>query len=192
MDTIKIAVIPGDGIGTEVMPEGLRVLEAAGALHDIEYSWTNFDWSCEHYARTGAMMPADGIEQLREMNANWPFFRNLLADTEMVLAKADMRIAARYAQLADDLGAQMFPVLEQQFQKTGELICNIKGCTELLENDPELQHTLRLRAPYVDPMSLMQVDLLARWRATGREDQELELALTETVRGITRGMQNAG
>ena len=69
MDTIKIAVIPGDGIGTEVMPEGLRVLEAAGALHDIEYSWTNFDWSCEHYARTGAMMPADGIEQLREFDA---------------------------------------------------------------------------------------------------------------------------
>jgi isocitrate/isopropylmalate dehydrogenase len=56
MDTIKIAVIPGDGIGTEVMPEGLRVLEAVGALHGIEYSWTNFDWSCEHYARTGAMM----------------------------------------------------------------------------------------------------------------------------------------
>jgi tartrate dehydrogenase/decarboxylase/D-malate dehydrogenase len=69
MDTLKIAVIPGDGIGTEVMPEGLRVLEAAGALHDIECSWTDFDWSCEHYARTGAMMPDDGIEQLREFDA---------------------------------------------------------------------------------------------------------------------------
>jgi phosphoenolpyruvate carboxylase len=133
-----------------------------------------------------------GIDRLREMDANWPFFRNLLADAEMVLAKADMRIAARYAELAGDLGAQMFPLLEQQFQRTCDLICDIKGCTELLENDPDLQHTLRLRAPYVDPMSLIQVDLLARWRATDREDQELELALTETVRGITRGIQNAG
>jgi len=69
MDTLKIAVIPGDGIGTEVMPEGLRVLEAAGALHGLECSWTDFDWSCEHYARTGAMMPDDGIEQLREFDA---------------------------------------------------------------------------------------------------------------------------
>jgi tartrate dehydrogenase/decarboxylase/D-malate dehydrogenase len=69
MRTINIAVIPGDGIGTEVMPEGLRVLEAAGALHGVEFNWHHFDWSCEHYARTGAMMPEDGIEQLRQFDA---------------------------------------------------------------------------------------------------------------------------
>jgi phosphoenolpyruvate carboxylase len=133
-----------------------------------------------------------GIDQLREMAAQWPFFGNLLADTEMVLAKADMRIAARYAELAGELGARLFPLLEQQYLRTCELLCAINGCKELLEHDPDLQQTLRLRAPYVDPMSLMQVDLLARWRASGREDQQLELALTETVRGITRAMQNAG
>jgi len=69
MRKINIAVIPGDGIGTEVMPEGLRVLEAAGALHGVQFSWQEFDWSCEYYARTGAMMPEDGIEQLREFDA---------------------------------------------------------------------------------------------------------------------------
>jgi tartrate dehydrogenase/decarboxylase / D-malate dehydrogenase len=69
MSIVKIAVIPGDGIGKEVMPEGLRVLEAAGAIHGIEYRWQEFDWSCEHYARTGAMMPEDGIEQLRDFDA---------------------------------------------------------------------------------------------------------------------------
>jgi phosphoenolpyruvate carboxylase len=110
----------------------------------------------------------------------------------MVLAKADMRIAARYAGLAGDLGAQMFPLVEQQYLRTCELLCTINDSTELLQNDPELQHTLRLRAPYLSPISLMHVDLLARWRAGGREDRELEPALTETVRDITRGLQNAG
>jgi len=67
--TKRIALIPGDGIGMEVMPEGLRVLEAAGSLHGVQYQWQEFDWSCEYYARTGAMMPEDGIEQLRDFDA---------------------------------------------------------------------------------------------------------------------------
>ena len=63
--TIKIAVIPGDGIGTEVIPEGIRGLEKAGKKHGINFDWTEFDWSCERYHKTGSMMPEDGIEQLR-------------------------------------------------------------------------------------------------------------------------------
>ena len=69
MSKLNIAVIPGDGIGREVIPEGIRVLEAAGRLHGLEFSWREFDWSCEYYARTGAMMPEDGIDQLREFDA---------------------------------------------------------------------------------------------------------------------------
>jgi tartrate dehydrogenase/decarboxylase/D-malate dehydrogenase len=67
--TLKIALIPGDGIGTEVMPEGVRVLEAAGKIHGIEFEWQNFDWSCERYLETGRMMPEDGIDQLRSFDA---------------------------------------------------------------------------------------------------------------------------
>jgi tartrate dehydrogenase/decarboxylase/D-malate dehydrogenase len=67
--TLNIAVIPGDGIGNEVMPEGIRVLEAAGAILDISFKWTHFDWSCEYYAKHGSMMPADGIDILREFDA---------------------------------------------------------------------------------------------------------------------------
>ena len=63
--TIRVAVIPGDGIGKEVMPEGLRVLEKAGHKHGINFAWQEFDWSCESYLKTGHMMPEDGIEQLR-------------------------------------------------------------------------------------------------------------------------------
>jgi tartrate dehydrogenase/decarboxylase/D-malate dehydrogenase len=65
----RIAVIPGDGIGKEVVPEGMRVLEAAGRRFGFELEWTTFDWSCERYAKTGSMMPEDGLEQLRKFEA---------------------------------------------------------------------------------------------------------------------------
>ena len=66
---INIALIPGDGIGTEVMPEGVRVLEAAGKKHGLQFHFQEFDWSCETYLATGRMMPEDGIEQLRPYDA---------------------------------------------------------------------------------------------------------------------------
>jgi tartrate dehydrogenase/decarboxylase/D-malate dehydrogenase len=74
----RVAVIPGDGIGREVLPEGMRVLEAAGRRFGFELEWTLFDWSCERYARTGQMMPDDGLDQLRAFEAiylgavGWP------------------------------------------------------------------------------------------------------------------------
>jgi tartrate dehydrogenase/decarboxylase / D-malate dehydrogenase len=67
--THRIAVIPGDGIGKEVVPEGIRVLEAAGRRFGFDFEWTTFDWSCERYAKTGSMMPDDGLEQLRRFEA---------------------------------------------------------------------------------------------------------------------------
>jgi tartrate dehydrogenase/decarboxylase/D-malate dehydrogenase len=69
MRTYRIAVIPGDGIGREVVPEGIRVLEAAGRRFDIGFEWQEFDWSCERYRRTGAMMPEDGIDELKGFDA---------------------------------------------------------------------------------------------------------------------------
>jgi tartrate dehydrogenase/decarboxylase/D-malate dehydrogenase len=78
MKRYRIAVIPGDGIGREVVPEGVRVLEAVGKKHGIEFEWENFDWSCERYLATGRMMPADGIARIRSHDAiflgavGWP------------------------------------------------------------------------------------------------------------------------
>src|SRR5499426_4151300 len=69
MSTFKIAVIEGDGIGHEVIPEGLRVLEAAGKKFGLSYQMMHFDWSCEVYAKTGRMMPEDGLEQLKKFDA---------------------------------------------------------------------------------------------------------------------------
>jgi isocitrate/isopropylmalate dehydrogenase len=69
MKTFKIAVIAGDGIGKEVVPEGIRVLEAAGKKFGFGFQWNEFDWSCEMYTRTGQMMPSDGLSQLRPFDA---------------------------------------------------------------------------------------------------------------------------
>jgi tartrate dehydrogenase/decarboxylase / D-malate dehydrogenase len=69
MKTFQIAVIPGDGIGKEVVPEGIRVLEAARKCFGFDFQWREFDWSCETYAKTGRMMPADGLQQLRSFDA---------------------------------------------------------------------------------------------------------------------------
>ncbi len=69
MKRYKIAVIEGDGIGREVVPEGIRVLEAAGRVFNIDFSWNHFDWSCDRFLKTGKMMPADGLDQLRPFDA---------------------------------------------------------------------------------------------------------------------------
>jgi tartrate dehydrogenase/decarboxylase / D-malate dehydrogenase len=69
MKTYRIATIPGDGIGNETVPEGIRVLDAVARKHGIAFDWQHFDWSCERYAKTGAMMPADGLEQIKGHDA---------------------------------------------------------------------------------------------------------------------------
>ena len=131
-------------------------------------------------------------QTLREMAARWPFFTNLLSDLAMVLAKADLDIAARYAALAGPAGDEVFPIIRARLEETREWVLRLRDEDELLDREPALQRSIRLRNPYVDPISLLQVDLLARWRATDRQDAELEKALFETVRGISQGLQNTG
>lgn len=69
MTTLKVAVIPGDGIGWEVVPEGLKVLEAVGRKHGLDYAFTEYDWGCERFHKTGRLMPEDGLERLKESDA---------------------------------------------------------------------------------------------------------------------------
>jgi len=139
-----------------------------------------------------AAADAHGEDALCEMAREWPFFANLLADVEMVLAKTDLGIGARYARLAGTAGERLFPVIEAEYERTAKIICDLLGTGAALEREPVLRRSIRLRNPYVDPISLLQVDLLDRWRAGGRKDEDLERALRSTVRGIARGMQNTG
>ncbi len=133
-----------------------------------------------------------GDEVLAEMATRWPFFTNLLADVEMVLAKADLDIARYYADLAGEHADRVWPVVASEFERTRSAILRVTGHTEVLEGEPLLARSIRLRNPYVDPMSLLQVNLLRRWRARDRNDRELERALFTTVRGIARGLQSTG
>jgi phosphoenolpyruvate carboxylase len=131
-------------------------------------------------------------DAFRQMFAEWYFMRALTADAEMVLAKADLGIAKLYSELAGDLHDEFFPIIEKEHDLTRDLILEYSGREMLLEGDVTLQRAIMLRNPYVDPMSLMQIDLLARWRASGSEDTALFDALLASVNGIAQGLQNTG
>ncbi len=133
-----------------------------------------------------------GEAKVAEMAREWPFFRLLLEDVEMVLAKSDAGIAAQYSALAGPLHARFWPLIESEWQLTEDCILRLKGSTGLLDYDRQLRRNIRLRNPYVDPISVLQVDLLARWRAGGSVDAALFEALVATVNGIARGLQNTG
>ena len=135
---------------------------------------------------------AHGEPVLQDMAREWPFFANLLADLAMVLVKADIGIAARYAALAGPAGAAVFPIVRSRWEETREWVLRLRDEDELLDREPALQGSLRRRGPVIDPLCLLQVDLLARWRAGDRQDAALESALFETVRGIAQGLQNSG
>jgi len=129
---------------------------------------------------------------LREMFMEWYFMRALTADAEMVLAKADLGIAKLYSELAGELHDEFFPIIEKEYELTCDLILGYSEHETLLEGDSTLQRAIMLRNPYVDPMSLMQIDLLARWRKSGRDDPKLFDALLASVNGIAQGLQNTG
>jgi phosphoenolpyruvate carboxylase len=126
------------------------------------------------------------------MSEGWYFFRALLYDIETVLAKSDLNIANRYSVLAGDLHEEFFPSMRTEFNLSVEQILLIKKQQVLLENQDSLRRSIRLRNPYIDPMSLLQVDLLQRWREDGRQNEELFNALIASVNGIARGLQDFG
>ncbi|MEL7184972.1 MAG: phosphoenolpyruvate carboxylase, partial [Pseudomonadota bacterium] len=143
---------------------------------------------------TGMKMAIEqfGEDKVGEMFSQWYFQRGLTADTEMVLAKADLGIAELYSELAGELHETFFPIIQEEHALTRDLLLDYSEQETLLEGDSTLQRAIMLRNPYVDPMSLMQVDLLRRWRASGREDGEIFDTLLASINGIAQGLQNTG
>jgi phosphoenolpyruvate carboxylase len=133
-----------------------------------------------------------GVAALDDMIRDWPFLRALIDDVEMVLGTADFAIAARYARLAGELGDRYFPLIRAEFDRTVANVLALKHENALLDSDAALQRSILLRNPYVDPMSLLQIDLLERWRTAGRPDNDVFRALLATVRGIAQGLQSTG
>jgi phosphoenolpyruvate carboxylase len=133
-----------------------------------------------------------GIELLRLCYRGWPFFCNLIDDIETMVARADLEIAAHYDRLAGDEMVRYGAVIRAEYERVCALVLEIKQCAELLDSDRTQQRGIALRNPYVDPMNLMQVDLLERWRASGRQNRELYEALLASVSGIASGLQTTG
>jgi phosphoenolpyruvate carboxylase len=140
-----------------------------------------------------AAMEEHGDALLHEMIAGWPFFRRLVNDVEIALAITDPGIAAHYSELAgSELHEHFFPQIHREFDRSVAAILKLRGARVLLENNSTLRRSIRLRNPYVDPMSLLQVELLRRWREGGRTDERLLTALIASVNGISRGLQTSG
>jgi phosphoenolpyruvate carboxylase len=130
---------------------------------------------------------------LREMMQSFPLFVTLIRSVELAMAKADFGIARHYADLVSnkDLRTRVFKMLSQEFERTRQLVLAVKGQKDLLEKNPVLSRSVRLRNPYVDPLSLIQVDLLRRKR-TGTADASLDYAIGATMNGIAAGLHNTG
>ncbi|MGH8145547.1 MAG: phosphoenolpyruvate carboxylase [Rhodanobacteraceae bacterium] len=133
-----------------------------------------------------------GEDAMAEMARDWPFLQTLLDDVEMMLAKADLGIAEVFSRLSGELHERFFPRIEQEFRRTRGAILRLKGSDELLAGDRRLAQSIRLRNPYIDPMSVLQVDLLRRWREGGSQDEALLRSLVACVNGVARGLQNTG
>jgi phosphoenolpyruvate carboxylase len=133
-----------------------------------------------------------GLGMLRDAYAGWFFLRNLIDDVETLLARADLEIAFAYEVLAPEPLRRFFRTIRGEYAMACEHVMTIKGSTALLDSEPTLQRSIRLRNPYVDPMNLMQVDLLQRWRASGRRDRDLFEALLASISGIAQGLQSTG
>ena len=134
-----------------------------------------------------------GEELLGEMMKGLPLFMNLVGDVETGMAKADLSIARRYAGLVEDsaLSERVFGMIAEEFERTRRMVLRVSGQTRLLERNPVLAGSIALRNPYVDPMSLIQIELLRRKRA-GEESDELDYALAATINGISAGLRNTG
>ncbi|MGH8229018.1 MAG: phosphoenolpyruvate carboxylase [Steroidobacteraceae bacterium] len=133
-----------------------------------------------------------GLEAVRACYESVYFVRNLIDDIEAALARADLEIARAYDGLAPAALGSFFAQIRAEYVLARERVLELKGQRELLDGDATLQRSIRLRNPYVDPMNLMQLDLLARWRAGDRQDRDLFEALLASVNGIAQGLQSTG
>ena len=152
-------------------------------------AWFGIGYALESYA---AQRTANG-QLLKEMMRGFPLFSDVIRNVELAMSKADFIIARHYASLVADakLRNRVWKLLQQEFERTRRMILAITGQSQLLQNNPVLSRSIRLRNPYVDPMSLIQVDLLGRKRS-GVDTEPLNYALGATINGIAAGLHNTG
>ncbi len=134
-----------------------------------------------------------GLAHLQAMYKNWPFFRGLLSNMDMVLSKTDMGIASRYAELVEDIALRekIFGAIHRELESTVEMLFAITGNTSLLQDNPTFARSLQTRMPYIDPLNHLQVALLHRYRA-GDDNELVKRGIHITINGIATGLRNSG
>jgi phosphoenolpyruvate carboxylase len=137
------------------------------------------------------------LELLRKMYKQWPFFRTLLSNLDMVLAKSDLRIASRYVDLVDDkkLGKRIFGAIKAEWERTQAMLGEITGEAERLQSNPSLARSIEHRFPYLDPLNHLQVELMRRYRMRREDDPTMERVrrgIHLSINGIAAGLRNTG
>ncbi|MEO8102927.1 MAG: phosphoenolpyruvate carboxylase [Betaproteobacteria bacterium] len=155
--------------------------------------WYGFGSALHQWVDTSPAGRDAALASLREMYAEWPFFRTVLANMDMVLAKTDLAIAARYTDLVPDreLAERIFSIIHAEWERSVDMLRAITGATAFLDENPALARSIRNRFPYLDPLNHLQIDLLRRYRA-GQTDERTKRAIHLTINGLAAGLRNSG
>ena len=141
----------------------------------------------------GKQSAKDRLALLQQMHRQWPFFSVLLSNMDMVIAKSDLALASRYAELVRDarLRRKIFPMIEAEWQRTVSALAQITGDRQRLAHNAALQRSMRHRFPYIDPLHHLQVELVRRYRA-GQADERVQRGIHISINGIAAGLRNTG
>jgi len=160
--------------------------------------WAGFGSAIEAYLADPATRKTR-LELLQRMHKQWPFFRTLLSNLDMVLAKSDLRIAARYVELVEDkkLGKRIFTAIRAEWERANAALSQITGETRRLQSNPTLARSIEHRFPYLDPLNHLQVELMRRHRRPGANaadptEQRLRRGIHLSINGIAAGLRNTG
>jgi phosphoenolpyruvate carboxylase len=157
--------------------------------------WYGFGSAIEQFLGQGgtAASRKEALSLLQKMYRQWPFFRTLLSNMDMVLAKSDLALASRYAELVSDarLRKKIFSAIEAEWQRTAETLTLITGDKQRLAGNASLQRSIRHRFPYIDPLHHLQVELVRRYRE-GQTDQRVQTGIHISINGIAAGLRNTG
>ncbi len=152
--------------------------------------WFGFGSAVEAVTRED---PDGAPALLARMNREWPFFRALMSNMDMVLAKADRAVARRYADLVPDraLAGRIFAAIEAEWTRTVAALDRITGTAERLADNPTLARSISHRFPYITPLNHLQVDLIRRWRA-GQTEPKVQRGILISINGVAAGLRNTG
>ena len=155
--------------------------------------WFGFGTAVEDFIKAPGKDPKAQLALLQKMYRQWPFFRTLLSNMDMVLAKSDMQLASRYSELVGDarLRKKVFGNIEAEWQRTSDALVRITGDKQRLAHNSALARSIRHRFPYIDPLHHLQVELIRRWRL-GQGDDRVKTGIQISINGIAAALRNTG